>query len=72
VNLALSTLRSNTIRGGSACIWMQGGKAEFLTALSGNISLVVKSLEFMRTTSIRAMWAICNGPLVLATDAVIC
>ena len=40
VTLGYSTLRSNTIPGGCACFWMQGGKAEFQAALSSRIGLV--------------------------------
>ena len=40
VTLAYSTLRSDTIPGGSGTIWMQGGKAEFRAAFSNNFGLV--------------------------------
>ena len=37
VALAYSTVRSDTIPGGCACFWMQGGKAEFRAAFSSRI-----------------------------------
>jgi hypothetical protein len=40
VTLAYSTVRSDTIPGGCACFWMQGGKAEFRAALSSRIGFV--------------------------------
>jgi outer membrane immunogenic protein len=46
VTLAYSTLRSNTIPGGSTSIWLQGGKAEFRAAFSNNLGLVGEIADY--------------------------